>query len=224
MGVAPPELVMRCEDGVQLPTLVWRLPAVARCVSTASVGGGLSDCAWVVNAQVASGYQRCDLDTHGAQIAAALELAGPGVVMFTAVDVRRHHTTRVNGVSVTATVGVTDPTWAVDPAGEPPTVPPGPAPTGTVNVVVSLPEPVAPGGLVNLIATVTEAKAQVFADLEVPGTGTPSDAVTVVCPLAGRADPFGGPRSLWGGRAARAAYQAIAAGLRAGRDHEPAPC
>ena len=68
---ATPQLVARHEDGVELSTLVWRLAAPMRCVSTAAIGGGFVDCDWVVNAQVPKGYHRDDLEAHGAAISAA---------------------------------------------------------------------------------------------------------------------------------------------------------
>ena len=213
-----PHLTVRHEAGADLSTLVWRLPRPMCCVSTAAIGGGFSESAWVVNAQVASGYHRDDLELHGAEIAAALDLTGPGVVMLTAVDVRTHHAAAHEDAYVLATVGVTDPTWAADPAVDSRSLRNAPTPAGTVNVVVSVPRPVAPAGLVNLVATVTEAKCQAFADLAVPGTGTPSDAVTVLCPIDGKAESFGGPRSLWGARVANATYDAVVAGVRGLRD------
>lgn len=223
-----PQLVARVEDGIELSTLVWRLLSPMRCVSTAAVGGGLVDCSWVVNAQVPNGYRRDDLDAHGAEIAAGLELRGTGVVMLTAVKVRSHHNASFEGADVTATVGVSDPTWAADPSTGSKRIRDAAssraARPGTVNVVVSLPEPVALAGLVNLVATVTEAKCQAFADFSLAGTGTPSDAVTVLCPTEGDAHPYGGPRSLWGARVACAAYDAIVAGLRDERDRSLPPC
>jgi adenosylcobinamide amidohydrolase len=220
--VAAPQLVAREEDGLELSTLVWRLASPSRCVSTAAIGGGLVDCSWVINAQVPKGYHRDDLDAHGAEIAAKLGLSGRGVVMLTAVNVRSHHNATFEGADVTATVGVSDPTWAADPSGDSTRM--RVAGPGTVNVVVSLPEPVVPAGLINLVATVTEAKCQAFADFSVAGTGTPSDAVTVLCPIDGAAHPYGGPRSLWGSRVACAAYDAIIAGLRDERDRKLSPC
>ncbi len=213
-----PDLTVRREDGAELSTLVWQLPHLMRCVSTAAVGGGFSECAWVINAQVVSGYHRKDLDEHGAQIAAAVGLSGAGVVMLTAVDVRAHHIAEHEGAHVTATVGVRVPTWAADPAFESASMRNTPSPAGTINVVASVPQPVAAAGLVNLVATITEAKCQALADLAVPGTGTASDAVTVLCPLDGEIESFGGPRSLWGARVANATYDAIVAGLRESRD------
>jgi adenosylcobinamide amidohydrolase len=218
-----PRLVRREEDGVTLSTLVWELRGASRSASTAAIGGGLTDCEWVVNTQVAKGYHRHDLAVHGAEIVSALGLTGRGVVMLTAVDVSRHHTAECDGAEVTATVGVSDPTWAADPSRGSQLQSTAQQP-GTINVVVSVPQPIAPAGLLNLIATATEAKCQALADLAVPGTGTPSDAVTVVCPSSGDAEPFGGPRSKWGSRAACATYDAIVAGLRHERDTDPAPC
>jgi adenosylcobinamide hydrolase len=64
------------------------------------------------------------------------------------------------------------------------------------------------------VATMTEAKSQALWDLGHRATGTATDAVCVLCPDAGRAHSFGGPRSLWGARLARAAYRAIVAGKK----------
>jgi len=83
---------------------------------------------------------------------------------------------------------------------------------GTVNVVAFLPVRHGEAALANILCTVTEAKVQAFLDGGVPGTGTASDAVTVLCPASGAAEPFGGPRSEYGSRVARAVY----AGLRSG--------
>jgi adenosylcobinamide hydrolase len=48
----------------------------------------------------------------------------------------------------------------------------------------------------------------------VQGTGTASDAVTVLCPPpADPVQPFGGPRSEYGARLARATHAAIVSGI-----------
>lgn len=219
-----PELLTREDAGITLSTLVWRLLGERQCASTASIGGGLREVRWVVNAQVAKGYHRSDLEAHGAEIAATFGLSGPGVVMLTAVNVTSHHAVTHEDATATATVGISDPTWAADPNYDAQSARAIPAPAGTVNIVVEIPQPVAPGGLLNLIATVTEAKCQAFADFAVAGTGTPSDAVTIICPREGVAEPFGGPRSMWGARVACATYDAVIAGLRDMRDRSVAPC
>jgi adenosylcobinamide amidohydrolase len=47
----------------------------------------------------------------------------------------------------------------------------------------------------------------------VAGTGTASDAVTVLCPVDGPVEPFGGPRSAYGAPVARAVYAALRRGM-----------
>jgi adenosylcobinamide amidohydrolase len=114
------------------------------------------------------------------------------------------------GVEVLATVGLGWPCWAADDDGAP-----NPYETsvpGTVNVIVWVPARLGDAALVNTVATVAEAKAQALGDAGVPGTGTASDAVVVCCPSAGAPDPYGGPRSTWGSRLARAVHRAVLAG------------
>jgi adenosylcobinamide amidohydrolase len=181
--------------------------------STASSGGGLGQRRWVINAQVARDYRRCDLAEHGGELAAVARLSGPGVVMFTAADVRRVRAAADGGVRVDATVGLTRPTWAaaVDDDDETMTAH---AP-GTINIVAALPVRLEPAALVNALCTATEAKTQALLGAGVPGTGTASDAVTIVCPAGGPAEAFAGPRSTWGARLARAVHEAVAAGAAA---------
>jgi adenosylcobinamide hydrolase len=205
-----PELVLRTEDGHELAALIWRLPSQMLAVSTAASGGGLGPRDWVVNAQVPGGYNRVDLDAHMAQIAGGAGLTGGGVGMFTAVDVRYFHPVVVDGAAAVATVGVTEPAWASAPSSDTERA------VGTINVVARLPVRIADGGLVNLATTITEAKCQALAERGVLGTGTPSDAVTVLCPLDGTPSPFGGPRSEWGARLARATHRAILTALDSG--------
>jgi adenosylcobinamide amidohydrolase len=190
---------------------VWRLGAPRRVASTASCGGGVELRSWVINAQVGRDYARIDLDRHGAELAGAAGLVGDGVVMFTAAQVRGVRQAEDGGVRVDATVGLTHPTWAAEPAGDTSDEPAAPVP-GTINIVVQLPVRLTDAALLNALCTATEAKTQALLDAGVPGTGTASDAVTVICPPDGPADPFAGPRSTWGARLARAVHDAVAAG------------
>jgi adenosylcobinamide amidohydrolase len=169
----------------------------------------------VINAQVCSDYARHDLDRHGTELAAAAQLSGAGVVMFTAVDVRRARHAVTGDAHAWATVGVSDPVWAADvtaAAAERDSVDAAPAP-GTINIVVLLPARLGGAALLNALCTATEAKTQALLAAGVQATGTPSDAVTIGCPAGGRAEPFGGPRSVWGGRLAGAVYDAVRAGV-----------
>ncbi|HLT68858.1 MAG TPA: adenosylcobinamide amidohydrolase, partial [Acidimicrobiales bacterium] len=110
------------------------------------------------------------------------------------------------GAWCAATVGLSHPTWAAAPDGEW-----TPWRPGTVNLVCAVPAPLSDAALVNAVATATEAKAQALLEAAVPGTGTASDAVVVCCPPGGT-EPFGGPRSPWGARLARAVHAAVAEG------------
>ena len=127
--------------------------------------------------------------------------------MFTAVDLSRRQRCTSGGVAVDATVGISHPTWA---AGKPAT---GMPPVGgTINLVVQLPVGLDPGAAVNAVITATEAKAQALANRGIHGTGTATDAVTIVWPAEAAAERFAGPRSRWGTSIAQAVYQAVWAG------------
>jgi adenosylcobinamide amidohydrolase len=190
--------------------LVWRLGAPMQVASTAPVGGGIGRRHWVVNLQVPEGYARRDTDAHVAEVAEALDLEGAGVGMLTAADVSRVSVCDDEaGVRVEATVGLSLPVWAAAPeearAKEAARVP------GTINVVAFVPVCHSDAALANLLCTVTEAKAQALADGGIPGTGTASDAVTVLCPWSHPVEPFGGPRSTYGAPLARAIYRTLRA-------------
>ena len=192
--------------GAHRRVLVWRWGNPMSVLSSAPVGGGPSMAEWVLNIGVGSDYDRTDLSDHAGEVAAELELPGAGVAMFTAVDLSRRQRCTSGGVVVDATVGISHPTWAAGmPASETPAV-------GTINLVVQLPVALDPGAAVNAVITATEAKAQALAARGVPGTGTATDAVTIVWPAEAAAERFAGPRSPWGTRIAQAVCQAVRAG------------
>jgi adenosylcobinamide hydrolase len=194
-----------------LSLLVWRFPESLLAVSSAPLGGGIGRRDWVINAQVPHRYSRLDPETHLTELASERGLTGPGVGMLTAVDVRTLWSNEDGGVRVDASVGVTLPTWAAAP--DEPDLRGDPAP-GTINIVGVIPERLSRAAMINAVMTVTEAKAQALWDAGIPATGTASDAVCIICPDEGIAHPFGGPRSEWGARLARAVYRAVAAGCR----------
>ena len=187
--------------------LVWRWGTPMSVLSSAPVGGGSGLAEWVLNIGVGSDYDRTDLSDHAGEVAADLGLRGTGVAMFTAVDLSRRQRCASGGVVVDATVGISHPTWA---AGTLATE--APAAGGTINLVVQLPVGLDPAAAVNAVITATEAKTQALATRGVPGTGTATDAVTIVWPAEAAAERFAGPRSLWGTRIAQAVYQAVWAG------------
>ena len=217
-----PELHTHFYDSQSLPLLVWRFEEPHLAVSSSPSGGGLGLRSWIVNATVPTDYDRPDPESHLADLASGVGLtAGAGIGLLTAVDVSDHVTVADDGLVVCATVGIGNPEWAAVDRGsavrrwddrfEPVER------VGTVNIVAFAPVRLAEGALVNAIATATEAKVQAFVDLGIDGSGTATDAVVVVCPADGDAEAYGGPRSRWGGRLARAVHQAVVAGAVADR-------
>jgi adenosylcobinamide hydrolase len=199
----------RQEGGRSLPVLVWRAAAPMRVVASAPHGGGIGVRRWVVNAQVPESYGRRDPDHHLSKLGVSLGLPGRGVGMLTAADVRAVSSVVDSGVEASATVGLGHPTWAAAPDVTTPV-----SLVGTINLVVLLPEALSDAALVNAVATATEAKSQALWESGVDGTGTATDAVCVACPQDGQVHAFGGPRSVWGARVARAVHAAVLGGLR----------
>ncbi|MTK00478.1 adenosylcobinamide amidohydrolase [Micromonospora sp. CP22] len=205
-----PELTGRREDERDIPVLIWRAERPLRAVSSAPLGGGIGLRRWVVNATVPMSYDRDDPAAHLADLARGFGLDGPGVGLLTGVDVAEVIRRTDTGVQVWATVGLGTPVPAAAP-----TVAASAQPVGTVNIVAYVPVRLSDAALVNAVATATEAKAQAIAELGLPGTGTPTDAVAVLCPPDGPPDAYGGPRSTWGAPLARAVHAAV---LAVGRD------
>lgn len=199
----------RIDDGVAIPVLVWRLGTPELAICSGPLGGGIGVRGWALNATVPMDYGRADPDVHLAQIAADLGLRGDGVGLMTGVDVRGHRRIHDNGVDAVVTVGLGAPAWAAAPDGDLRR-----EAVGTINALVRVPVRLSDAALVNAAATVTEAKAQALWDIGVDATGTASDAIAVLCSPDGPAEPFGGPRSTWGARIARAVHVAVREGGR----------
>jgi adenosylcobinamide hydrolase len=202
-------LTHRYESGRDLPMLVWRFAQPVLAVASGPLGGGIGLRQWVVNATVHRDYDRHDPDAHLREIADAAGLTGPGTGLLTAVDVGEAVTVSQEGVDVVATVGLGHPTLAAAPDA-----PHGPV--GTINIVALLPVTLSDAALVNAVVTATEAKVQALWEHGVAATGTASDAVFVGCvaDTVDRVEPFGGPRSTWGARLARAVHSAVRTGTR----------
>ena len=190
------------------PALVWELTDPARAIATTIVGGGIGMRRWLVNAEVSADYHHHDPTAHAAAIASELGLpTGLGSVFLTAAPVLKVVSADDDGTRCDATVGLSTPTWAAVPEGAVSEWQPG-----TINLVCWVPTPMSDAALANLLATVTEAKVQALIEAGVPGTGTATDAVAVLCPPGGT-EPYGGPRSCWGARLARSVHAAVWAGL-----------
>jgi len=203
------QIRLRREGARELPVLLMRFAAPMRAIASSPHGGGLGPRRWVINAQVPPDYARRDPDHHLKKLAVSLGLPGRGVGFLTAADVRRRTTGCDGGVEVTATVGLDQCVLAAappDPLANPAHL------AGTVNLIAVLPERLSDAALVNAMATATEAKSQAIRDSGIDATGTPTDALCIVCPDEGRPHSFGGTRSLWGARLARAVHAAVLAG------------
>ncbi|MHC5705568.1 adenosylcobinamide amidohydrolase [Streptomyces tirandamycinicus] len=215
-GLLPARCLIRTEEGERLPALLWAAGPGWRMISSAVLGGGIGERAWVLNAQVAHGYRRRDPDRHLARLAAGFGVGGPGVGLMTAADVSRNGQAHDGGAEALATVGLTVRGWAAaaDEGGVADEGSVAFAPPGTVNVVAALPVALTDAALVNAVATATEAKVQALLDAGYDCSGTPTDAVCVAAriPRPGEeVHPFAGPRSPWGARLARAVHRAVAA-------------
>jgi len=226
------ELHWRSEDGLRLPMALWRPGPGYQMISSGIVGGGLGPREWVLNAQVAGGYDRTDPVVHLADLAAGLGLCGPGIGLLTAARLTAVVQRQDEGAHAAATVGLRVPTWAAAPHGladaglaDPGLADPGLADAGladpglapirrpgTINIVVSVPVPLSDAAFVNAVVTATEAKTQAVLDAGFACTGTASDAVCVAAPAGAPGEDFAGPRSLWGARIARAVHAAVYAG------------
>lgn len=201
------KLSYRVEEDARLGALLWELGPGWRTISSAVLGGGIGVRAWVLNAQVVAGYSRMDPVEHLVELGPG----GDGVGMLTAASVDRYTTASDGGVEAVATVGLRVPTWAAAPEGA---ADPELAPmrVGTINIMVRVPVAMTDAALVNAVMTVTEAKTQALVEAGFPGTGTASDAVCVAVPAGGPEELFGGPRSPWGARIARAVHAAVRRG------------
>ncbi|MGV9302837.1 adenosylcobinamide amidohydrolase [Nonomuraea sp. NPDC003727] len=201
------KLSYRTEEGARLGSLLWEFGPGWRMISSAMLGGGIGPRSWVLNAQVVAGYSRMDPVDH----LVSLGPDGEGVGMMTAASVDRYTTGSDGGVEAVATVGLRVPTWA---AAAPDHVDPELAPlrVGTINLMITVPVAMTDAALVNAVMTATEAKTQALVEAGFPCTGTASDAVCVAVPAAGPAELFGGPRSDYGSRLARAVHAAVRQG------------
>jgi adenosylcobinamide hydrolase len=202
---------------MELAARLWRLRDPMLVISSAPLGGGVGLRHWVLNVQVPHGYDNAEPRAHLAALAREAGIGGPGAGMMTAVDVRVASTVQREGVYVDATIGVTGALWAAADGPlprNPGTINPGTINPGTINIVVALPERLSDAALVNAISTATEAKSQALWDAGVEGTGTATDALCVLCPSGEGGHAYGGPRSLWGARLARAVHGVVLSGCR----------
>jgi adenosylcobinamide amidohydrolase len=178
---------VRREGGRDLPLLLWRPPAPMHAIASTPHGGGMGVRRWVLIAEEHGRRARRDLDHDLGKLGVSLGLAGRGVAMTTTGDVRAAAHTEDEGVSASVTL----------------------ASDGRVSLVAFVPERLSEAALVNAVATATEAKIQALRPDGASVTNPSSDAICILCPEDGRPHDFGGPRSVWGSRLARAVHAAV---------------
>jgi adenosylcobinamide hydrolase len=187
-------------------------------VSSAPVGGGLAKARAVINLHVRKN-DAC-LDPAGMLVAFARRAGVPepyiGLLTGAWTDGARQATAARYGMEalVVATVGLSNRMAAG--------LLPGavPCPPSTINTVVIVDADAEPAALVNAVITVTEVKARLLGALGICDgegqavTGTSTDAVVVAATGRGPRVRFGGPARELGWVVARAAGEALEAGIR----------
>ncbi len=171
-----------------------RLPCRARTLSSTILNGGLGSADSVLMVQVPMHYDHADPLAHMRDLISELGLPADTVCFMTAADLHRAFSAEEvahKGTSAIAmvTAGISNAINAGESSRE------GMVPhrqVGTINIMVITDKPLDDCGLANAVMTVTEAKTAALRDHGVPGTGTTSDAVLIVCPQDGE-------RCLWAG-------------------------
>jgi len=171
-----------------------RLPRRMRAIASTILNGGLGEADSVLMLQVPLHYDHSDPVAHMRSLLPRLELPADTVCFMTAAELDKAFCARdvaQNGSEAIACVsaGISNAINAGESSRE------GSVPhrqVGTINVMVVTDEPLDDCALANAIMTVTEAKVAALRDHHIPGTGTTSDAVLVMCPSDGE-------RCLWSG-------------------------
>jgi len=179
-------------------------------------GYAVADAAY--NLTVPEGFDRTDLAAYAAERLGEVP-AGP--TLLTGVKQRHAAGAAMGPIEVVATAGLSNPArLPIEPeCGDPAA---GPAPVGTVNLIVGSRAPLTEGGLAGLLATAVEAKAATL--LPLAGcSGTTSDAVAVGASDGDDPAAFAGSATELGNAARVCVRDAIRAARDARYDDLPAP-
>lgn len=188
-------------------------------VSSAAIGGGVSQKRWIFSRSVVRNWPHRDPLKDTLAYAERLGLVGDQTLgLITAVfakNLRRASALSHEWqVDVYATVGVGNATLAGDDN------PPPAYAAGTINIIALVYGHLFPEGLIGAVQTATEAKTRALLEAGVKNaagkaaTGTSTDTVTVVNMAESPTSPFAGPASAAGIAIGRAVYQVVTAGLR----------
>jgi iron complex transport system ATP-binding protein len=165
-------------------------------LSSAVVGGGLTQARWILNCHVHKGYCHPEPAVDLLAMARRLGVTEPFVGMMTAAMLHRARTVtlQARGVTVAAviTAGLSNP-------AAPGLSPPVASVPGTINLVLLVDACLTPAAMVNAVITATEAKAQIVLErgTRTPeghaATGTSTDSMVVACTHRGEVLPYAGP-------------------------------
>jgi len=187
-----------------------------RALSSAIVGGGVTEARSIVNLHVPRGFH-CEASERVLEAFARRRgIAPPFVGLLTGASTERAEVVEERSGDLTACAVVTLGLSNASAAGRSPVAIWRPSTINTIVVVDADPDP---GALVNLALTATEAKTLALAEagVRLPGgglaTGTSTDAVVIAATGRGERARFGGPVSALGWLVARAVKSAMDAAV-----------
>jgi len=183
-----------------------------RWLATGHEGGyRTADAAY--NVSVPEGFDRTDLAAYRTERRERAGFAAEGPTLLTGVDLTHARGARAGPVTVVATAGVSNPAaLPMEPTGEPSDCGDGPAPPGTVNLLVGTTRALSDGALATLLSTAVEAKAATLV-AETGFSGTTSDAVVVGCDPTGQRAAFAGSATPVGAATRACVREALRASL-----------
>lgn len=200
--------------------LILRSGRPLHCLSSAAVGGGLTDTRVILNRHVDKTYDALDPAGEMCDFARQRGIDGPFVGLMTAVrlDAARAIALREGDLAVVAliTAGVRNATAAG--LSLPYTHTPG-----TINTILLIDTNLSPAAMVNAVITITEAKTALLGERQVRtvdghlATGTSTDALVVACTGRGPLLSYAGPATPIGWLIGRCVRQALKEALDAYR-------
>jgi adenosylcobinamide hydrolase len=186
-------------------------------LSSAFVGGGFTAARAIVNLHVRKNIPEEEAGGLLPRFVARREIRGPWVGLLTSAWTEKAVLAEAAGSGLSALAVVTVGLSNRITAGRSPLAVWAPSTINSIVVVEGAPEPAA---LVNAAMTVTEVKTALLASLDLRcddgrlASGTSTDAVVVAATGRGPRCRFGGPISDFGWVVARAAHEALDAGIR----------
>jgi adenosylcobinamide hydrolase len=201
---------------IDAEAVVIRAEHALRAVSSAIVGGGVTQTRTIVNLHVPRGFHCPQSETVLHDFARRRGIVSPFIGLLTGALTEHAELTEERRDDLTVSAVVTVGLSNRSAAGRSPAAAWQPSTINTIVVVDGDPEP---GALVNLVITATEAKTLALADAGVRSsegtlvTGTSTDAVVVAATGRGPRWRFGGPVSELGWSVARAVKTATDVGV-----------